>query len=140
VGNSIGLEFERLHFKEEAFMSAAYIEHRPLASQAHQGTTHHALVVGGREIQNFKTQKEASLKSLDAFARLGETDLLEETYRHYKEILPRVPYPDVEGIQNVLKEVAKRDPKAKGLKPEIFTETRFLKELEASGLVQKLYR
>jgi len=91
-------------------------------------------------IHFFKTQKEASLKSLDAFARLGETDLLEETYRHYKEILPRVPYPDVEGIQNVLKEVAKRDPKAKGLKPETFTETRFLKELEASGLVQKLYR
>ena len=91
-------------------------------------------------IHFFKTQKEASLKSLDAFARLGETDLIEETYRHYKDILPRVPYPDVEGIQNVLKEIAKRDPKAKGLKPEIFTEMRFLKELEASGLVQKLYR
>ena len=91
-------------------------------------------------IHFFKTQKEASLKSLDAFARLGEADLIEETYRHYKDIFPRVPYPDMEGIQNVLKEIARKDPRAKSLKPETFIETRFLKELEASGLVQKLYR
>jgi hypothetical protein len=91
-------------------------------------------------IHFFKTQKEASLKSIDAFARLGQADLVEETYRHYQDIIPRVPYPDMKGIQNVLNEIAKKDPKAKGLKPETFTETRFLKELEASGLVQKLYR
>ena len=91
-------------------------------------------------IHFFKTQKEASLKSLDAFARLGETHLLEETYRHYKDILPRVPYPDVKGIQNVLNEIAGKDPKVKGLKPETFADMHLLKELEASGLVQKLYR
>jgi NitT/TauT family transport system substrate-binding protein len=91
-------------------------------------------------IHFFKTNKQASVKSLDAFARLGEPGLLEETYRHYEEILPRVPYPDIAGIHNVLKEIARKDPKAKGLKPEAFTDTRFLKELEGSGFVQKLYR
>jgi NitT/TauT family transport system substrate-binding protein len=91
-------------------------------------------------IHFFKTQKEPSLKSMDAFARLGDPDMAEETYRHYREILPRVPYPDVNGIHNVLNEVAKKDAKAKGVKAETFTDTRFLKELEASGLVQKLYR
>ena len=91
-------------------------------------------------IHFFKTQREASLKSMDAFARLGDADMAEETYRHYKEIYPRVPYPDVQGIQNVLDEIAKKDPKAKGVKAETFTDARFLKELEASGLVQKLYR
>jgi hypothetical protein len=91
-------------------------------------------------IHFFKTQKNASLKSIDAFTRLGDNDLLEETYRHYQDLLPRVPYPDNEGIQNVLKEIAKKDARAKNLKPEIFTDTRFLKELEASGLIQKLYR
>lgn len=91
-------------------------------------------------IQFFKTQREASQKSLDAFARLGEAELIDETYRHYKDILPRIPYPDLDGIQNVLKEIAKRDPRAKVMKPETFTDTRFLKELEATGFVQKLYR
>jgi NitT/TauT family transport system substrate-binding protein len=88
----------------------------------------------------FKTQKDATLKSLDAFARLGQPELIEETYRHYHEILPRVPYPDIDGVQNVLKEIGSKDPRAKGVKPESFVDTRFLKELEASGFVQRLYR
>lgn len=91
-------------------------------------------------IHFFKTQREPTSKSIDAFARLGDPDLINETYRHYKEMLPRIPYADPEGIQNVLKEIAKRDPRARGAKPETFVETRFVKELEASGLVQKLYR
>jgi NitT/TauT family transport system substrate-binding protein len=91
-------------------------------------------------IRFFKTQKEPTLKSLEAFARLGQPDLLEETYRHYHDMLPRVPYPDLEAIHNVLKEIAAKDARARGLKPETFTDTRFLKELEASGFVQKLYR
>ena len=91
-------------------------------------------------IHFFKTQKEASMKSLDAFARLGDASLIDETYRHYQDLIPRVPYPDVKGIQNVLNEIARKDHKVKGLKPETFADMRLLKELEASGLVQKLYR
>ena len=91
-------------------------------------------------IHFFKTQKEASMKSLDAFARLGDAGLIDETYRHYQDIIPRVPYPDVKGIQNVLNEIARKDPKVKSFKPEMFADTRPLKELEATGFVQNLYR
>jgi NitT/TauT family transport system substrate-binding protein len=91
-------------------------------------------------IHFFKTQKEASSRSLDAFVKLRDADLIDETYRHYKEILPMIPYPDIKGIQNVLREVAKRDPKAKDAKAEAFTDVRFLKEMEASGSIQRLYR
>jgi hypothetical protein len=41
-------------------MAAAYIEHRPYASGRHAATTHHAVVSGGREVETFKTQKEAA--------------------------------------------------------------------------------
>lgn len=41
-------------------MAAAFIEHRPLASDAQAGTTHHAVVVGGRVVKEFKTQREAA--------------------------------------------------------------------------------
>lgn len=91
-------------------------------------------------IHFFTTQKEASLKSLDVFLRLGDPGLIEETYQHYREMFARVPYADVRGIQNVLTEIAKREPKAKLYKPEVFIESRFLKELEAGGIVQRLYR
>src|SRR5215471_6036949 len=89
-------------------------------------------------IHFFKTQKEASMKSLDAFARLGDTALVDETYRHYQDIIPGVPYPDMKGIQNVLIEIARKDPKITSLKPEMFADKRPLKELEASGFVQML--
>jgi hypothetical protein len=41
-------------------MAAAYIEHRPYASDRYAGTTHHAVVSGGQEVRTFKTQKEAA--------------------------------------------------------------------------------
>lgn len=40
-------------------MTAAYIEHRPKSSDKNASTTHHAIVVDGKDIQSFKTQKEA---------------------------------------------------------------------------------
>jgi hypothetical protein len=40
--------------------AAAFVEHRPLASAPHVGTTHHVVISGGREIKTFKTQKEAA--------------------------------------------------------------------------------
>jgi len=41
-------------------MTSAYIEHRPFATDKNAGTTHHAVVVSGKEIKTFKTQKEAA--------------------------------------------------------------------------------
>jgi hypothetical protein len=41
-------------------MAAAYIEHRPLASDPRASTAHHAVVVGGQEVKTFRTQKEAA--------------------------------------------------------------------------------
>jgi len=41
-------------------MPSAFIEHRPLAKDPRAGTTHHAVVSGGREIQTFKTQRDAA--------------------------------------------------------------------------------
>jgi hypothetical protein len=44
----------------EIFMTAAYIEHRPLASDPQAGSTHHVVVVRGQEIKQFNTQREAA--------------------------------------------------------------------------------
>jgi hypothetical protein len=40
-------------------VAAAFIEHRPFASSPNTSTTHHAVVAGGRDVKDFKTQKEA---------------------------------------------------------------------------------
>lgn len=40
-------------------MPAAYIEHRPRSTDKTASTTHHAIVVDGKDIANFPTQKQA---------------------------------------------------------------------------------
>jgi hypothetical protein len=41
-------------------MTAAFIEHRPRASDPREETTHYAVVVEGKETRDFKTQKMAA--------------------------------------------------------------------------------
>jgi hypothetical protein len=50
-----------------------------------------------------------------------------------------VPYPTIKGIQLVLDEIGVRTPKAKGLAPESFIDVSYLKELDQSGFIKKLY-
>ena len=40
-------------------MAAAYIEHRPLASDPRASTAHHAVVVGGQEVKNLQNPKRS---------------------------------------------------------------------------------
>jgi len=48
-------------------MPAAYIEHRPKSTDKNAGTTHHAVVVDGKDVAEYKTQKEAK----DAACKAG---------------------------------------------------------------------
>jgi hypothetical protein len=53
--------------------------------------------------------------------------------------MPKVPYPTTTGIQLVLDEIGSRNPKAKSLAPANFIDVGYLKELEQSGFIKKLY-
>ena len=91
-------------------------------------------------LHRFKTDQEFSLKVLAKYSRIAERDMLEETYKHYAvKVMPRVPYPTVNGIQLVLDEIGQRNPKAKAVAPESLLDLTYLKEIEASGLVKSLY-
>jgi hypothetical protein len=54
---------------------------------------------------------------------------------HYTE----VPYPSLKGIETVLDFIAADDPKAKGADPKSFADDSLVREIEASGLIKKLY-
>jgi hypothetical protein len=47
-------------------------------------------------------------------------------------------YPNLEGVQNAMDEVAIRVSAVKNKKPEDFVNTRFLKELEKEGFFKSL--
>jgi NitT/TauT family transport system substrate-binding protein len=91
-------------------------------------------------IHFYKTNKPASLKTISRLMKTDDAEALEEAYDAYAvKFMARVPYPTLKGIEAILDDLAKTNPKAKGADPKRFVEPRFLKELEDGGFVAKLY-
>lgn len=91
-------------------------------------------------LHRYKTDKEFSLKILSQYSRTMERDILEETYQHYAiKVMPKVPYPTLEGIQLVLNEIGSRNPKAREIPPASLVDITYLKEIENSGFIKTLY-
>jgi hypothetical protein len=53
--------------------------------------------------------------------------------------MARVPYPALKGVETILEDLAPKNPKARSADPKSFVEARFLRELEESGFVSRLY-
>ncbi|HWO40622.1 MAG TPA: ABC transporter substrate-binding protein [Candidatus Eisenbacteria bacterium] len=97
-----------------------------------------ALVEG---IHFYKTQKEASIQSIAKFTKLTDRAALEEAYNTYAiKYMERAPYPAIKGVEAILEDLARTNPKAKTADPKKFIEPRFLKELEDSGFIAQLYK
>lgn len=69
---------------------------------------------------------------------LSDKRLLERTYDGAiaEHKLPAKQYPALEGFKTILSS----DPKAKGAKAEDLVDLRFIKELDESGYIDKLYK
>jgi ABC-type nitrate/sulfonate/bicarbonate transport system substrate-binding protein len=92
-------------------------------------------------IHFYKTQKEASLQSIAKFTQIKDRNALEEAYNTYAiKFMARAPYPSLKGVETILEDLARTNPKARGADPKRFVEPRFLKELEDNGTVAQLYR
>jgi NitT/TauT family transport system substrate-binding protein len=91
-------------------------------------------------LHRFKTDKNFAMRVIGKYSRITDQEALEETYQHYAvKVMPRVPYPTIKGIQLVLDEIGTRTPKAKSLAPESFIDVSYLKELDQSGYIKRLY-
>ena len=91
-------------------------------------------------IHFYKTNKPASLRSIAKLMKIDDAEAIEESYNAYAiKFMARVPYANPSGIDVILKDLEKTNPKARGVDPRSFLETRFLKELEDSGHIAKLY-
>lgn len=91
-------------------------------------------------IHTYKSDKAFSLRTLRKYLKTDDPEVIEETYQFYVEKVPKKPYPTLKGIQVVLNEIAKRNPKAKGSNPSQFVNVSFLKELDESGYIDRLYK
>lgn len=88
-------------------------------------------------VHYFKTHKKASADILAKYLRTADQNFLMETVEVFGEYVPKVPYPTISGIKTVL-ELFYPD-KASTVNPSDFADLRFVRELEESGFIERLY-
>jgi NitT/TauT family transport system substrate-binding protein len=84
----------------------------------------------------YKSNKEFSMKVLAKYMKLQDREVLEENFREYD--FPVKPYPSKEYFELPIQEVGKKDPKILKENPERFVDMSLVKELDASGFIDKL--
>ena len=90
-------------------------------------------------IKIFKTDKNFTIPALARYTKVTDNEVLEKSYLYFRQHLLQVPYPSLSAVKDTLDVLADELPKAKGAKPEDFVDVSLLKEIEASGFVDKLY-
>jgi len=92
-------------------------------------------------IHYYKTQRADALAVLGKYLKDNSSDALEETYEGIGlALIPEKPYPTLRGIQIMLSEMSAKDPKAQRARPEEFVDMSFIKELDGSGYIDRLYK
>ena len=80
--------------------------------------------------------KAFAMKTMGKYFRTDDRELLEETYEMIIRGFNIPPYPA--GIASLIQDLEKQNPKAKGTKPEDFTDSRLVRELEQNGFIKSL--
>jgi NitT/TauT family transport system substrate-binding protein len=90
-------------------------------------------------IHRFRTDPAFSMKVIGKYTQTTDLKMLEETYKVYAPAFERVPYPEPEDLKLAIDQVSELNPRARGADPKDFVEPRLLREIEASGLLKRLY-
>jgi NitT/TauT family transport system substrate-binding protein len=87
------------------------------------------------------TNPKGAQKILQKYLAIKDTKSVEESYNEIvAKLTLKIPYPTEPGIQLYLDQLKIKNPKAAQAKPSDFTDVSFLKELESSGFIDKLYK
>lgn len=92
-------------------------------------------------IQYMKTHRKEALAIMAKYLKTDDPDALQEAYESIGQALvPEKPYPTIKGIQIMLREMGAKDANARAARPEQFVDVSFIKELDSSGFIDRLYK
>ena len=92
-------------------------------------------------IYRFKTDKALALATLEKYTKEKTTPGAERIYEVYAtKYFKRAPEATPAGIQTILEEISATRPLPSGIAPQRFAESRFIRDLVASGFVDNLYK
>ena len=87
-------------------------------------------------VHYYKANKEFSMKVIGKYMKVQDREVIEENFREYD--FPLKPYPAKEYFALPIQEVGKKDPKVLKDDPDRFADQSLVKELDASGFIDKL--
>jgi NitT/TauT family transport system substrate-binding protein len=114
-------------------------------------TTRRAIVKSEREmimnymkahlegIALFKKDREFGKKVIKKTLRVDEEYLLNESYEIFSKAFIPAPYPNLPGMKTSFEYVAATRPDVWNHKPEEFSDSSFVTELDKNGFIKKLY-
>jgi NitT/TauT family transport system substrate-binding protein len=92
-------------------------------------------------IYRFKTDKAFALGTLEKYTKQKTTPAAERIYEVYAtKYFKRAPEATPAAIQTILEEISATRPLPSGIAPQRFVESRFIRDLVASGFVDNLYK
>lgn len=90
-------------------------------------------------IHRFRTDPAFAMNVIGKYTQTTDRKMLEETYKVYAPAFERAPYPEPEDLKLAIDQVSELNPRARGTDPRDFVDPRFIREIEASGLIKRLY-
>ena len=92
-------------------------------------------------IYRFKTDKALALATLEKYTKQKNNPAAERIYEVYAtKYFKRAPEATPAAIQTILEEISATRPLPSGIAPQRFVESRFIRDLVASGFVDNLYK
>ena len=92
-------------------------------------------------IHFMKTHRKETIGILTKYLKSDDTEALDEAYDSVlHSLIPEKPYPTLKGIQIMLREIGIKEPAARSARPEQFVDLTFMKELDSSGFIDRLYK
>ena len=79
------------------------------------------------------------LKILMKHLRINDPSVAESGYQDHLLTLNRKPYPSLDGLRNTQRLMAQQNPKVAALNVEQLIEPRFVRKLDESGFIDRLY-
>lgn len=122
-----------IYFPHDAWMA------RRSFIQSHEDLVRRLLKGYSEGVHRLFTDKEFSKRVIRRYARVSEAKIVEAVYQYAVDYVDKIPYNTHEGIQEVLNQIAPRNPKAKTARPESFYDDRYVKELETTGFYKQLW-
>jgi NitT/TauT family transport system substrate-binding protein len=123
-----------VYFPHDAFMA------RRSFINANEDLIRRFLKAYSEGVYRLFTDRELSRRAIAKYGRANDAKTIDAVYKYALDYVDKIPFNTREGIQEVLKQAAERNLKAKDAKPESFYDDRFVKELDSQGFYKQLWK